>query len=145
MGVNNNAPIEAYALHPHTGRLRQRVRATSTTHSLFAPSDRPTDRRAGDDGTLIKAVSCNFASLRYLPLTRTRRKLLTRGFATPQTSPAPVRAPKPSAKRPWSLRDRLDERDTADLITAYREGLRQRRPRHIRSRSCPARAQRLLS
>jgi transposase len=34
----------------------------------------------------------------------------------------PVRAPRPSAKRPWSLRDRLDERDIAELITAYREG-----------------------
>jgi transposase len=34
----------------------------------------------------------------------------------------PARAPRPSAKRPWSLRDRLDERDIAELITAYREG-----------------------
>lgn len=33
----------------------------------------------------------------------------------------PVRAPRTSAKRPWSLRDRLDERDIADLITAYRD------------------------
>ncbi len=31
-------------------------------------------------------------------------------------------APRPNAKRPWSLRDRLDERDIADLITAYRKG-----------------------
>lgn len=31
-------------------------------------------------------------------------------------------APKPSAKRPRSLRDHLDERDIGDLITAYREG-----------------------
>jgi hypothetical protein len=29
---------------------------------------------------------------------------------------------RPSAKRPWSLRDRLDEGDIADLITPYREG-----------------------
>ena len=34
----------------------------------------------------------------------------------------PVCAPRPNAKRPWSLRDRLDERDIADLITAYRDG-----------------------
>jgi hypothetical protein len=34
----------------------------------------------------------------------------------------PARAPRPSAKRPWSLRDRLDERDIVNLITAYREG-----------------------
>jgi hypothetical protein len=27
-----------------------------------------------------------------------------------------------SAERPWSLRERLDERDIADLITAYRDG-----------------------
>jgi len=71
-------------------------------------------------------------------------------------------------KRPGSLRDRLDERDNADLITTHREGAtaasqglslknssvsctspvsarphpldelrRQRRPRRIRSRSCP--------
>jgi hypothetical protein len=33
-----------------------------------------------------------------------------------------ARAPRPSAKRPWSLHDRLDERDIANLITAYREG-----------------------
>jgi 2,4-dienoyl-CoA reductase-like NADH-dependent reductase (Old Yellow Enzyme family) len=33
----------------------------------------------------------------------------------------PVR-PRPSAKRPRSLRERLEERDIADLITAYREG-----------------------
>jgi hypothetical protein len=35
---------------------------------------------------------------------------------------SPVCAPRPNAKRPWSLRDRLDERDIADLITAYRDG-----------------------
>jgi hypothetical protein len=35
---------------------------------------------------------------------------------------SPVCAPKPSAKRPESPRDHLDERDIADLITAYRDG-----------------------
>jgi hypothetical protein len=35
---------------------------------------------------------------------------------------SPVRAARPSAKRPWSLRERLDERETAELITAYRNG-----------------------
>jgi hypothetical protein len=35
---------------------------------------------------------------------------------------SPTRAPKPSAKRPWSLRERLDERDIAELTTAYRDG-----------------------
>ncbi len=34
----------------------------------------------------------------------------------------PVRASRPSTKRPWSLRDRLDERDIAGLITTYRDG-----------------------
>jgi hypothetical protein len=34
----------------------------------------------------------------------------------------PVRATRPSTKRPWSLRERLDERDIADLIIAYRKG-----------------------
>jgi hypothetical protein len=29
---------------------------------------------------------------------------------------------RPSAKRPWSLRDRINERDITDLITAYQEG-----------------------
>lgn len=33
-----------------------------------------------------------------------------------------VRAMRPSAKRPWSLRERLDERDIAELIIAYRKG-----------------------
>jgi hypothetical protein len=33
-----------------------------------------------------------------------------------------VRAARPSTKRPWSLRERLDERDIAELITAYRDG-----------------------
>jgi hypothetical protein len=35
---------------------------------------------------------------------------------------SPVRTPRPSAKPPWTLRDRLDERDVAKLITAYRNG-----------------------
>jgi hypothetical protein len=35
---------------------------------------------------------------------------------------SPVRAPSPSAKPPWSLRERLDERDITELITAYRNG-----------------------
>jgi hypothetical protein len=35
---------------------------------------------------------------------------------------SPVCGPRPSAQRPWRLRDRLDEHDIADLITAYREG-----------------------
>jgi hypothetical protein len=34
----------------------------------------------------------------------------------------PMRAPKPSTKPPWSLRERLDEREIAELITAYRNG-----------------------
>jgi hypothetical protein len=35
---------------------------------------------------------------------------------------SPACAPRPSAKRPWRLRERLDERDIADLIIAYRDG-----------------------
>lgn len=35
---------------------------------------------------------------------------------------SPVRAARPSAKRPWSLRERLDERDIAEMITAYPNG-----------------------
>ena len=34
----------------------------------------------------------------------------------------PVRASRPSAKRPWSLRGRLDEHNIAELIAAYRDG-----------------------
>jgi hypothetical protein len=34
----------------------------------------------------------------------------------------PVGTPRPSAKRPWSLRDCLDERDIGELLTAYRDG-----------------------
>lgn len=33
-----------------------------------------------------------------------------------------VCAPSPSTQRPWSLRNRLNERDITDLITAYRQG-----------------------
>jgi hypothetical protein len=33
---------------------------------------------------------------------------------------SPVHAPRPSVQRPRSLRNRLDERDIAELITAYR-------------------------
>jgi hypothetical protein len=36
------------------------------------------------------------------------------------TSPMPT--PRPSAQRPWNLRERLDEHDIADLITAYHNG-----------------------
>ncbi|HZD16096.1 MAG TPA: hypothetical protein VE196_13430 [Pseudonocardiaceae bacterium] len=35
---------------------------------------------------------------------------------------SPVSAAKPSAQRSWSLRERLTERDIAELITAYRDG-----------------------
>jgi hypothetical protein len=35
---------------------------------------------------------------------------------------SPVRATRPRTQRPWSLRERLDERDVAELITAYRNG-----------------------
>jgi hypothetical protein len=34
----------------------------------------------------------------------------------------PARASEPSTQRPWSLRDRLHERDIAELTTAYRNG-----------------------
>jgi hypothetical protein len=34
----------------------------------------------------------------------------------------PARAARPSTKRPWSLRERLHEREIAKLITAYRDG-----------------------
>jgi hypothetical protein len=33
-----------------------------------------------------------------------------------------VCAPRLSTERPWHLRDRLDEREIAELISAYREG-----------------------
>ena len=35
---------------------------------------------------------------------------------------SPVRALSPSTKHPWSLRERLDEREIAELITAYHNG-----------------------
>jgi 2,4-dienoyl-CoA reductase-like NADH-dependent reductase (Old Yellow Enzyme family) len=35
---------------------------------------------------------------------------------------SPVRAAKPSTQRPWSLHQRLDEREITELITAYRDG-----------------------
>jgi hypothetical protein len=35
---------------------------------------------------------------------------------------SPMRPPKASTKPPWSLRERLDEREIAELITAYRNG-----------------------
>ena len=35
---------------------------------------------------------------------------------------SPVCAPRSNARRPWSLRERLDDRDIANLITAYRDG-----------------------
>ena len=34
----------------------------------------------------------------------------------------PERTARPRAKRPWSLCERLDEREIAELITAYRNG-----------------------
>lgn len=36
---------------------------------------------------------------------------------------SPARAPEPSAQRPWSLRERLNEHNIANLITAYRDGV----------------------
>jgi hypothetical protein len=45
---------------------------------------------------------------------------LTCDFATPRFT-NPLRASRPSAKRPGSLHDRLDERDITDLIPAYRD------------------------
>jgi hypothetical protein len=35
---------------------------------------------------------------------------------------SPARTLRPTATRSWSLRDRLTERDIAELITAYRDG-----------------------
>ena len=35
---------------------------------------------------------------------------------------SPVRAARASTRRPWSLRERIDEREIAELITAYRNG-----------------------
>jgi hypothetical protein len=35
---------------------------------------------------------------------------------------SPARTPRPTATCPWSLRERLTERDIAELITAYRDG-----------------------
>lgn len=34
----------------------------------------------------------------------------------------PVRTARSSAKSPWSLRERLDEREITELITGYRDG-----------------------
>ena len=36
---------------------------------------------------------------------------------------SPICSPRPSAKRPGSLRDRLNEHDTTELITAYHQGV----------------------
>ena len=35
---------------------------------------------------------------------------------------SPARTARPDAMRPWSLHERFDERDIADLIAAYRNG-----------------------
>jgi hypothetical protein len=56
-----------------------------------------------------------------LPLTRTRRKLLTCSFATPRLSPVLCVGPRPNLNRLGSLRDRLNECAIVHLITAYRD------------------------
>ena len=56
-----------------------------------------------------------------MPLTRTPRRPLTCDFATSWRS-STLRAARPTAKPPWSLRERLDEHDIAELITAYCDG-----------------------
>jgi hypothetical protein len=53
---------------------------------------------------------------RYLPLTRTQPTLLTCGLLH-RGSHQPCACPE--RERPWSLRDRLNERDIANLSTAY--------------------------
>lgn len=58
---------------------------------------------------------------RYLTFTRTR-KLLICGIATPWRSQAPCVPRDRAGTRPWTLRERLDERDIAELIIAYRKG-----------------------
>ena len=35
---------------------------------------------------------------------------------------SPERTARPRAKRPWSLRERIDEREFVELITGYRDG-----------------------
>jgi hypothetical protein len=54
---------------------------------------------------------------RYLPLTRTRRKAADLRLCHNVALTNPVPAPKPSAKRPGSLHDHLDECDITDLVT----------------------------
>jgi hypothetical protein len=57
-----------------------------------------------------------------LSLTRTRRKSLTCSFATPWRSPTRC-APRARARNVrGALRERLNEREIAELITAYRNG-----------------------
>jgi hypothetical protein len=78
---------------------------------------------AGPSGTGIFASETWTFSVEVLAAYRTRRNPLTCGFATPWHSPTLTVPPGPSAKRPWSLRDRLDERDIDGLIPAHREGV----------------------
>jgi hypothetical protein len=54
----------------------------------------------------------------YLPLTRTLFKPLTAALLH-RGSHQPCACPEPERERPWSLRERLNERDIANLITAY--------------------------
>jgi hypothetical protein len=64
----------------------------------------------------------NASSGSYLPLTRTRRKLLTCGLAKSWHSSALGMLPRPGTKHQWTPRDRLDERNIVELITAYCDG-----------------------
>lgn len=58
----------------------------------------------------------------YLPLTRTRYKLLTCGFATRWLSPARCE-PRDGARSVRGARaTTVDESDIAELITIYRKG-----------------------
>ena len=50
-----------------------------------------------------------------------RTSPLTWGFVTVALT-SPVRAARPRTNHPWSLRERLDEREIAEPITAYRDG-----------------------
>lgn len=71
--------------------------------------------------TNVQVLDLDIRLWRCLPLTRTRCKLLICGFVTRWALTGPC-ASAPSAKRRWGRHNHLDERDTAESITAYREG-----------------------
>jgi hypothetical protein len=121
--IHGHTLSEPFASLIHATRTTNGTKTATTLTTADTPDDATTKHLSGLLASALAGQSASKAAIvEVLTAYSHSTQATDLHLCTAEALTSPCECPRPSAKRPQRLRDHLDERDIADLITAHREG-----------------------